>query len=101
MDSNYLKDDWDFFIPTQQGMEMGQVQADCLDGDKYGLHVPTKPVIRKATEYDHRAFEENLEMEKDAFSICNKEIEDLALDMHFIKCTVYIGSNKDLICISC
>ena len=49
MDSNYLKDDW-VVVETQQGMEMGQVQADCLDVDKYGLHVPTKPVIRKASE---------------------------------------------------
>ena len=30
MDSNYLKDDW-IVVETQQGMEMGQVQADCLD----------------------------------------------------------------------
>ena len=83
MDSNYLKDDW-VVVETQQGMEMGQVQADCLDVDKYGLHVPTKPVIRKATEFDHRAFEENLEMEKDAFSICNKEIENPHICPHLL-----------------
>ena len=95
MDSNYLKDDW-VVVETQQGMEMGQVQADCLDVDKYGLHVPTKPVIRKATEYDHRAFEENLEMEKDAFSICNKEIENLALDMHLLSAQYTLDRTKIL-----
>lgn len=95
MDSNYLKDDW-VVVETQQGMEMGQVQADCLDVDKYGLHVPTKPVIRKATEFDHRAFEENLEMEKDAFSICNKEIENLALDMHLLSAQYTLDRTKIL-----
>ena len=37
-------------VETAQGIEMGEVDADALSIDRYNLHMPTKPIIRIATE---------------------------------------------------
>jgi cell fate regulator YaaT (PSP1 superfamily) len=94
-DSDYHKEDW-VVVETQQGFEIGQVQADALSVEKYGLHMPTKPVVRKATEYDHRAYEENLELETEAYDICNTEIKDLALDMNLLSAQYTLDRSKIL-----
>lgn len=94
-DSSYTKEDW-VVVETQQGLEMGQVQADALSVEKYGLHMPTKPVVRKATDYDHEAFQENLDAETDAYEICNEEIHDLNLEMNLLSAQYTLDRSKIL-----
>lgn len=94
-DTNYKKDDW-VVVETQQGLEMGQVQADALSVEKYGLHMPSKPVIRKANEYDHRHYEENLDGEVEAFDICSEEIASLGLEMHLLSAQYTLDRSKIL-----
>ncbi len=94
-DNDYEKEDW-VVVETQQGFEMGQVQANALSVSKYGLHMPTKPVIRKATEKDHRDFEQNLAEEQDAFEICDEEIKDLGLEMHLLSAQYTLDRTKIL-----
>ena len=94
-DDNYEKGDW-VVVETAQGIEMGQADADALNIEKYGLHMPSKPVIRKATELDHRNYEINLEEEKKAFKICNDEIADLALDMNLLSAQYTLDRSKVL-----
>lgn len=94
-DNNYSKEEW-VVVETQQGLEMGQVQADALSIEKYGLHMPTRPVVRKATEYDHRNFEENLDAESEAFEICSEEIKDLELQMNLLSAQYTLDRSKIL-----
>ena len=94
-DAEYYKEDW-VVVETQQGIEMGQVQADALSVEKYALHMPTKPVVRKASEYDHKMYQDNLEQEKEAYEICNKEIHDLQLDMNLLSAQYTLDRTKIL-----
>lgn len=94
-DSNYKKEEW-VVVETQQGLEMGQVQSDALSVEKYSLRMPSKPVIRKATEYDHQHYRENLNAEIEAFDICNEEIKDLSLDMHLLSAQYTLDHSKIL-----
>jgi cell fate regulator YaaT (PSP1 superfamily) len=92
---NFHKDDW-VVVETQQGLEMGQVQTDALSIEKYALHMPTKPVLRRATEEDHEDFEDNLKAEGDAFDVCRDEIERLDLKMHLISAQYTLDRAKIL-----
>ena len=94
-DSNYAKDDW-VVVETQQGMEMGQVQADALSVSRYSLRMPSKPVLRKATERDHRNYEDNLDAEEEAFNICDHEIKDLGLNMNLLSAQYTLDRSKIL-----
>lgn len=92
---DFHKEDW-VVVETQQGMEMGQVQADALSVQRYSLRMPTRPVLRKATESDHQDYKDNLEKEKEAFDICNEEIKDLNLDMHLLSAQYTLDRSKIL-----
>lgn len=92
---DYAKQDW-VVVETQQGIEMGQVQADALSVEKYALHMPTKPIIRKATELDHKSYEFNLIAEVEAFQICNTEITDLGLEMKLLSAQYTLDKSKIL-----
>lgn len=94
-EAEYQKEEW-VVVETQQGLEMGQVQADALSVEKYALHMPTKPVVRKATSSDHKAFQENLTLEEEAYEICNKEIHDLQLEMNLLSAQYTLDRSKIL-----
>ena len=68
--NDFQKDEW-VVVETTQGDEIGQVVAEPLNVEKYGLPMPTKPILRKASAQDHRDYEENLEDEKEAFKAEN------------------------------
>ena len=93
--NDYKKGEW-VVVETQQGIEMGQCDADSLSVEKYGLHMPGKPVIRRATENDHANFERNLEEEKEAFRICCNEINEFDLDMHLLSARYTLDRSKIL-----
>ena len=94
-DSNYKKGDW-VVVETAQGVEMGYVEADALSVEKYKLPMPTKRIIRIATEDDHQDYLENDELEEDAFRICAEEIEDLGLDMNLLSAQYTLDRAKIL-----
>lgn len=89
------KDDW-VVVETAQGDEMGQIVAEPLNIEKYGLPMPTKPIMRKATQRDHEDYQENLEEEKAAFRICCDEITELKLDMHLLSAQYTLSHDKIL-----
>jgi cell fate regulator YaaT (PSP1 superfamily) len=93
--NNFMKDDW-VVVETAQGDEMGQVVAEPLNVEKYGLPMPTKSILRKASDRDRQDYEENLEDEKEAFRICCDEIENLKLDMHLLSCQYTLAHDKIL-----
>ena len=94
-DSNYKKGDW-VVVETAQGIEMGYVEADALSIEKYKLAMPTKRVIRIATEDDHQDYLENDELEQTAYKVCVEEIESLGLDMNLLSAQYTLDRTKVL-----
>lgn len=89
------KGDW-VVVETAQGLEMGSAEADALSVEKYGLHMPTRPVIRLASETDIRSYEENVHYEQEAYRICAEEIESLGLDMNLLNAQYTLDRAKIL-----
>lgn len=94
-DSNYKKGDW-VVVETAQGIEMGYVEADALSIEKFKLTMPTKRVIRIATEDDHQDYLENDELEQTAYKVCVEEIESLGLDMNLLSAQYTLDRTKVL-----
>lgn len=83
-------------VETQQGIELGLADADALEIQKYGLHMPTRPVLRKATETDKKNYEENREENDRAFAICHREIARLGLPMDLLSARYTLDRSKVL-----
>lgn len=83
-------------VETAQGIEMGEVDADALSIDKYNLHMPTKSIIRIATEKDQKMYAENTIAESEAYRICNEEILHLNLDMNLMSAQYTLDRSKVL-----
>lgn len=94
-DSKYKKGDW-VVVETEQGIEMGFVEADALSIEKHGLRMPEKPVLRLATDRDHQDYLENDEYEQEAFIVCAEEIEHLGLDMNLLSAEYTLDRSKVL-----
>lgn len=94
-DSKIRKGDW-VVVETAQGIELGQVEADALSVEKYGLHMPSKPIIRIASRRDRDDYAENLVAEEEAFAICSEEIKSLGLDMHLLSSQYTLDRSKIL-----
>ena len=83
-------------VETAQGLEMGLVEADAMEVQKYSLRMPQKPVVRLARSYDFQNYEENGKYEDEAFAICNEEIEALGLDMNLLNAQYTLDRSKVL-----
>ncbi|MEE8807972.1 MAG: regulatory iron-sulfur-containing complex subunit RicT [Lactimicrobium sp.] len=83
-------------VETQQGLELGTVEADAVAVSKYGLRMPTRPIIRVATSRDLRINEENKRENDRAFAICKQEIEYLKLDMNLLSAQYTLDRSKVL-----
>ena len=94
-DPTIKKGDW-VVVETAQGLELGEVEADALEIEKYSLHMPQKPVIRIASEHDHNEYANNIEMEKLAFRICNSEVAELQLNMNLLSAQYTLDRSKIL-----
>ncbi len=94
-DDTIKKGSW-VVVETQQGLEMGMAEADSLNVEKYGLRMPTRPVVRIATMADRRSYEENVHYEQDAYNICAEEIEMLGLDMNLLNAQYTLDRSKIL-----
>ena len=92
---DYHKGDW-VVVETQQGQEMGVVQADAMKTELVCLHKPDKSVLRKASRRDREDYQNNLIAEKKAFAICNDNIRDLGLDMRLLSASYTLDRAKVL-----
>ena len=81
-------------IETAQGMEY----ARCVEGNHevpdQSVVQPLRPVVRIATENDHRAAEYNRKREKEAFGICEKKIAAHGLEMKLVNVECSFEGNK-------
>ncbi|MDI6799597.1 MAG: stage 0 sporulation family protein [Actinomycetota bacterium] len=69
---------------TARGDEFGQVMMGPEEVSDGEITQPLKPVLRKATESDLARLKRNKEKEEEAFTACEKKIEQHGLEMKLI-----------------
>ena len=76
-------------VETARGIECGEVALENRDISEDEIIHPLKPIIRLACEDDIKIAEQNRKKEAEAFSVCEKKIEELGLDMKLVgvQCT--------------
>ena len=81
-------------VETAQGMEY----VCCVEGNhevpEQSVVQPLRPVIRLATENDHKAAAYNRKREKEAFAICEKKIAAHKLEMKLVNVECNFEGNK-------
>lgn len=71
-------------VETARGVEYGTVASDIMEVEDDKVTQPLRPVLRVATERDHKQEAENRVKEKEAFKICLEKIRKHQLDMKLI-----------------
>lgn len=81
-------------VETAQGMEY----ACCAEGNHevpdQAVVQPLRPVVRVATENDHKSAAYNRKREKEAFGICEQKIADHGLEMKLVNVECSFEGNK-------
>lgn len=81
-------------VETAQGMEY----ACCVEGNHevpdQAVVQPLRPVVRIATENDHKSAAYNRKRETEAFGICEKKIADHGLEMKLVNVECSFEGNK-------
>ena len=83
-------------VETVRGIEMGEIAISNRLVPEETVVMPLRPVIRAATENDHKTFEENKIKEKEAFSICEEKIHEHNLNMHLVDVEYTFDGSKIL-----
>jgi len=71
-------------VETTRGVEYGTVVLTDKEIDEQEFNMPIKSILRKATEQDLAAAEENKKKAKEAFSICLEKIAANNLEMNLV-----------------
>jgi len=83
-------------VETANGLEFGECTKGNHEVEDNKIVPPLRPVIRIATEADLRSAERNKSREAEAFSICQKKIEEHGLDMKLVDVEFNFEGNKIL-----
>ena len=78
-------------VETAQGAEYALCASGNHEVEDNAVVQPLRPLVRIATENDHRIFEHNKTREAEAFDVCLRKIEDHGLDMKLVR----VESNFD------
>lgn len=81
-------------IETSKGVEFAECVQSNTMVDEMELVTTLRPMLRVATEADFRQEERNKELEKNAYSICQKKIADHKLDMHLVSVKYSFDGSK-------
>jgi len=81
-------------VETAQGLEYVRCVEGNHDVPDQSVVQPLRPVVRIATENDHKAAAYNRKREKEAFSICEKKIAAHNLDMKLVNVECNFEGNK-------
>ena len=68
-------------VETSRGLEFGKAATGINEISEEEIVSPLKAIKRIATKEDKKQLEENKKLEKEAFSICKKKIEEHGLEM--------------------
>jgi len=83
-------------VETAKGLEYGQCAKGNRKVDDSSVILPLRPVVRIATEDDHKSYHASKGKEKDAFDYCVKKITDFGLDMKLVSVEYGFEGNKIL-----
>lgn len=81
-------------VETARGMEYGEVVLAPRDIPEEQIVTPLKDVLRVATEDDHETHERNLQLETEAFDICQEKIASHGLDMKLVDVEYTFNGSK-------
>lgn len=81
-------------VDTARGLEFGEVWIANKLVSEAEIVPPLRPVIRIATEQDIARNKENQKKEKEAFSVCLKQIESHKLDMKLVDAQYTFDNSK-------
>ncbi len=81
---------------TANGMEYCEVSTPNRDVPTAEIVPPLRPIVRRATEDDHRRYAENRDKEIEAYNVCVRCIDEHRLDMKLID-TEYAFDNSKLL----
>ncbi len=81
-------------VETIRGTEIGEICGDLLEMSTYKQPLELKPIQKRATERDLKAYEDNINDAKAAFKFCRDEIENTKLDMNLISCEYTLDRSK-------
>lgn len=71
-------------VQTSQGEELGIVTGANIDLPEDKVRHPLKAVLRVANEEDEARYEDNCELEKEAYKVCRDRIRANELDMNLV-----------------
>ena len=83
-------------VETAQGLEYAQCTMGNHPVDDCCVIQPLRPMVRVATENDHRTAAHNRAREKEAFDICQKKILQHKLEMKLVRVECSFEGNKIL-----
>ena len=83
-------------VDTERGEDLAEVTLESFDFQPTEKDPPLKDILRAATEQDIRTASENRAREKEAFSICQKKIQEHKLEMKLVSVEYAFDGNKIL-----
>ena len=81
-------------VETVRGMEYGFIVTPNCTVYASDIVSPLKQVLRRATEEDHRHYEENNRRRDEAFEICRQKIEEHKIEMKLVDVEYTFDNNK-------
>ena len=81
-------------VDTARGEDYGTCSAEKHAVAESEIIQPLRKVLRLATDKDRRRHEENVELEKEAFDVCQKKIEEMKLDMQLVSTECAFDGSK-------
>lgn len=84
----------DVIVETARGIENGVAASGIKDVEDEEIVTPLKPIIRVATQEDIERIQKNKQLEKEAYSICQKKIEEHKLDMNLTEVEYTFDASK-------
>ena len=81
-------------VETSRGIEFGDVTCDPKEVEETEIVAPLKPVVRIATEEDHRMRDEYAGKEPEAFALCEQKILEHNLDMKLVNAEYIFNGSK-------
>ena len=83
-------------VETVRGVELGEVTVAPMDIATYKSDLALKPILRVATPLDIKINEQNKKDALLALAICQKEVENLKLNMNLLSCEYTLDRSKIL-----
>jgi cell fate regulator YaaT (PSP1 superfamily) len=81
-------------VETAYGIEYGEVLMAPRGIPEEQIVAPLKEVLRVATEEDHLTHQRNIELEQEAFAICQEKITQHGLDMKLVDVEYSFNGSK-------